>query len=53
MKKFKGINNCFKEYESLIEKYGCMEFEFGNNFGRRIVDIKTGLSYIGIDLYYD
>ena len=49
MKKFKGINNCFKEYESLIEKYGCMEFEFGNNFGRRIVDIKIGLSYMGID----
>ena len=53
MKKFKGINKCFKEYESLIEKYGCMEFEFGNNFERRIVEIKMGLSYIGIDLYYD
>ena len=53
MKKFKGINKCFKEYESLIEKYGCMEFEFGNSFERRIVNIKKGLNYIGVEFYED
>ena len=53
LKKFKGIYHCYKEYKSLIEKYGCMEFEFGNNFERRIVEIKMGLSYMGIDLFYD
>ena len=53
LKKFKGINNCYKEYQSLLEKYGCMELEFGNNFERRIVEIKMSLSYIGVDFYED
>ena len=53
MKKFKGINKCFKEYKSLIEKYGCMEFEFGNSFERRIANIKKGLNYIGVEFYED
>ena len=44
--KFKGIYNCFKEYEFLDGQYK-------NNFERRIIDIKLGLGYIGIDLYYD
>ena len=30
-----------------------MEFEFGNNFERRIVEIKMSLSYIGVDFYED
>ena len=53
IKKFKGIYQCYKEYKSLIEQYGCMEFEFGNSFERRIVDIKLGLGYIGVDFYED
>ena len=53
LNKFKGIFNCFKEYEILIEKYECMDFEFENNFQRRIVDIKMGLSYMGINLFYE
>ena len=53
MEKFRGIHKCYKEYQSLIEKYGCMEFEFGNSFERRIVDIKLGLGYIGVDFYED
>ena len=53
LKKFKGIYQCYKEYKSLIGQYGCMEFEFGNNFERRIVEIKMGLSYMGIDFYED
>ena len=44
--KFKGIYNCFKEYE-------CLDGQYKNNFERRIIEIKIGLGYIGIDLYYD
>ena len=51
--KFEGIYNCYKEYKKLIKKYGCMEFEFGNNFERRIVEIKLSLSYIGVDFHED
>ena len=49
LNKFKGIYHCFKECESLMEPYRCLEKEFE----KRIVEIKMGLSYVGIDLFYD
>ena len=44
--KFEGILNCYREYE-------CLDYQYKNNFERRIIEIKMGLNYIGIDLYYD
>ena len=46
LNKFIGIYNCFKEYE-------CLEGQYKNDFEKRIIKIKSGLSCIGIDLFYD
>ena len=43
--KFRGIYNCFIEYEFL-------DGEYKNNFERRIIDIKLNLGLIGIDQYF-